>query len=184
MRRLAFVLASVALLAGCGSEGSTPENAARPAADERALAGAPAPLAALHDQASELLGGGENAYEKRVRELRGYPVVVNKWASWCGPCRAEFPYFQRLSVKYGKEIAFLGVDFNDSTSGARDFLEQEPLTYPSYIDGEGEISNAINGPQATPVTTFYDAKGGIAYTHQGAYLDQDALEKDIRRYAR
>lgn len=184
MRRLALVLASVVLLAGCSSGDSTPDSAANPEADARALEGAPAPLAAIHDQANQLLGGGKDAFEERIEQLRGYPVVVNKWGAWCGPCRAEFPYFQRLAVKHGKKIAFLGVDFNDSDSAARDLLKEDPLTYPSYKDPDGDISNAINGPQATPVTTFYDSKGGIAYTHQGAYLNQRKLEEDIRRYAR
>jgi thiol-disulfide isomerase/thioredoxin len=184
MRRLALVLASVALLAGCSSGDSTPDSAADPAADARALEGAPAPLAAVHDQANGLLPGGKDAFEKRIRELRGYPVVVNKWGAWCGPCRGELPYFQRLGVKHGKEIAFLGVDFDDSNAAARKLLKQLPLTYPSYVDPDGDISNEINGPQATPVTTFYDSKGGIAYTHQGTYLSQRKLEEDIRRYAR
>ncbi|MET0971887.1 MAG: TlpA disulfide reductase family protein, partial [Thermoleophilaceae bacterium] len=182
--RLALVLASVALLAGCGSGDSTPDSAADPAADMRALAGAPAPLAALHRQANELLPGGKDAYDKRIAQLRGHPIVVNKWGAWCGPCRAEFPYFQRLGVKYGKRIAFVGVDFDDSNAAARKLLKKLPLTYPSYIDADGDIANAINGPQATPVTTFYDAEGGIAYTHQGTYLSQRKLEEDIRRYAR
>ncbi|HEY6780354.1 MAG TPA: TlpA disulfide reductase family protein, partial [Thermoleophilaceae bacterium] len=114
MRRLALPLALAALLAGCSSSDSTPQSAARPAADTRALAGAPAPLAQLHDQANDLLDGGVDAYGARLRELRGYPIVVNKWGSWCGPCRAELPYFQRQSVAQGKRIAFLGVDAVDS----------------------------------------------------------------------
>src|SRR5687768_1511993 len=58
------------------------------------LEGAPAPLAALHAQPAELVEGD---FEDRLAELKGYPVVVNKWGSWCGPCRAEFPIFQRVS---------------------------------------------------------------------------------------
>jgi cytochrome c biogenesis protein CcmG, thiol:disulfide interchange protein DsbE len=184
MRRIAPALALLVLLAGCGSGDSTPKSAARPAADMRALAGAPAPLAALHEQANVLLDGGTDAFDARLRELRGYPIVVNKWASWCGPCRGEFPYFQRQGVEHGKRIAFVGVDAADNDGDARDFLAEEPLTFPSYKDPDQAISAQINGPQATPVTTFYDAKGNLVYTHQGAYLSEEKLAQDIRRYAR
>jgi cytochrome c biogenesis protein CcmG/thiol:disulfide interchange protein DsbE len=184
MSRLAPVLALIVLFAGCGSGDSTPESAARPAADMRALAGAPAPLAGLHRQANELLDGGTTAFDERLKELRGYPVVVNKWASWCGPCRSEFPYFQRLAVKHGKAIAFVGVDAADNDGDAREFLAQEPLTFPSYKDPDSQISSKLNGVQATPVTAFFNAKGDLVYTHQGAYLNQEKLAQDIRRYAR
>lgn len=184
MRRVAPLLVSIVLLAGCSSADSTPQSAARPAADMHALAGAPAPLAALHKQRNKLLDGGTSAFKARLKALRGYPVVVNKWASWCGPCRGEFPYFQRLAVKNGKQIAFVGVDAADNDGDARTFLDKVPLTFPSYKDPDEKISAMINGPQATPVTAFYNAKGDLMYSHQGAYLNQRKLAQDIRRYAR
>ena len=92
----------------------------------KALAGAPAPLAALHRQGNDLLGGGRAAYEKRIESLRGYPIVVNVWASWCGPCRFEFPALQRMPAKYGKRVAFLGIDLEDSDDAARTFLDSPP----------------------------------------------------------
>ena len=79
------------------------------AAKER-LAGAPTPLAALHAESSELLPGGEKAFRARLRELRGHPVVVNKWASWCGPCRHEYPFFEDVSTAMGKTVAFVGLN--------------------------------------------------------------------------
>ena len=63
-------------------------------------------------------------------ELRGHPVVVNKWGSWCGPCREEFPYFQRQALERGKRIAFLGVDGDDNDDGARELLDEFPVSYP------------------------------------------------------
>ena len=148
------------------------------------LKGAPAPLAALHEQSSQLLGGGKDAFAKRLRELRGYPVVVNKWGSWCAPCRAEFPALQRQSVKQGKRVAFLGVDGQDNDANARKFLKQYPVAYPSYVDGDLSIARSFGAVQGFPSTVFYDRKGKVAYIKQGSYPDEAALARDIRRYAR
>jgi thiol-disulfide isomerase/thioredoxin len=111
-------------------------------------------------------------------------VVVNKWGSWCGPCRDELPYFQRLAVEHGKRIAFLGVDVQESKDQGRGLLEDFPVSYPSYWDPRLTISAVFNGVAGTPATAFYDSKGELAYLKQGAYLSEDDLAEDIRRYAR
>ncbi len=167
-------------------QGGPPKPTPGPSlSDARArLAGAPAPLAALHAQSSRLLGGGDAAFAARLKALRGYPVVVNKWGSWCGPCRAEFPTFQRASARYGKRIAFLGVDGEDHAPAARRFLRQFPVTYPSYVDSDLAIARRLKAVQAFPSTVFYDSKGEMAYVKQGSYADDRALAADIRRYAR
>ena len=90
----------VLALSACGS-GSGEDGGASPDY-AKALAGAPKPLAKLYEQPNQLLPGGADAYEQRLADLRGYPVVVNKWASWCGPCREEMPWFQRLSAQIGR----------------------------------------------------------------------------------
>jgi cytochrome c biogenesis protein CcmG/thiol:disulfide interchange protein DsbE len=148
------------------------------------LAGAPKPLAALHAQGSELLGGGAGAFKQRLAALHGYPVVVNKWGSWCGPCREEFPTFQRLSARYGKRIAFLGVDGQDNTPSARKFLKQYPVSYPSYVDDHLAIAKVLQAVQAFPSTVFYDRNGKTVYIKQGLYPDEHTLTADLRRYAR
>ena len=179
MRRPALVIACVALLWGCGSD--EPKSAAK--AGERP-ANAPPALAKLNDQANQLLEGGADAYRERLRELRGHPVVVNKWASWCGPCRAEFPFFQNQALERGARVAFVGVNGNDNDGNASDFLEKFPVPYPSYKDGDLKISAEFNAVQAFPATAFYDSKGELAYVHQGAYPSEDKLVEDIERYAR
>ena len=149
----------------------------------RALAGSPAPLAALHRQANELLPGGLDAYERRLRALAGYPVVVNVWASWCGPCRLEFPHFQQAAARYGRRVAFLGVDKQDSDDAARTFLEEAPVPYPSYTDPDAEISDAIGADLGLPDTAFYDREGELTYLKQGPYADLAELRADVERYA-
>ena len=166
-------------LVGCGAD----EPESTPVPTER-LEGAPAPLAALHDQANELLPGGVDAYEERLGGLDGYPVVVNKWASWCAPCRAEFPFFQRLGVSLGKRIGFIGVNSNDNADAAKGFLERYPVSYPSFEDGDSKIGNKLGFGQAFPVTAFYDSDGKLVYTHPGGYRKQSELAADIRRYAK
>jgi cytochrome c biogenesis protein CcmG, thiol:disulfide interchange protein DsbE len=149
-----------------------------------ALKGSPPPLAAVHAQANELLDGGPEAFRERLAELKGYPVVVNKWGSWCGPCRDEFPTFQRQALEHGKRVAFLGVDVQESKAEGRELLEELPVSYPSYWDPRLNVSAVFNGVAGTPATAFYDSKGKLAYLKQGPYLSDRDLADDIRRYAR
>lgn len=173
-------LLAAAVLGGCGSSsgevGSTHPDYAK------ALAGSPAALAALHKQANQLLPGEKSAYEKRIAALKGYPVVVNVWASWCGPCRFEFPTMQKLSARYGKRVAFLGVNSEDSSDAAATFLREAPVPYPSYSDPHKEIFDSIGG-LGFPDTAFYDRDGKFLYVHQGAYRDDAELEADVKHYA-
>jgi cytochrome c biogenesis protein CcmG/thiol:disulfide interchange protein DsbE len=182
---VALVVVLVIGLSQADEGGSGKPKSAAPSASRAAqeLAGAPAPLAKLHAQANQLLGGGPTAYKARIAELRGYPVVVNKWASWCGPCRDEFPDFQKAALKYGKRVAFIGVDGNDNRGDARGFLKDFPVSYPSYEDPDNEIAQVFNAVQAFPTTVFYDRKGKVAYIHQGQYLRGSHLEEDVERYA-
>jgi cytochrome c biogenesis protein CcmG/thiol:disulfide interchange protein DsbE len=181
MRRLAAAMLGALALAGCGSS-SDPKPV--PPIPESKLDGAPAPLADLHRQRNTLLTGGTDGFKAQLRKLRGYPVVVNAWGAWCTPCRAEFPHLRSTGIKLAKTVAFLGVDVNDSESGARDFLKQQPVTYPSYIDGEGKIAALFHVSQGLPATAFYRKSGRFSYLHVGPYSSQARLEQDIERYAR
>ncbi len=183
LRITVLALALIALAGGgCGSSGGG-DLGGKPPDYERVLAGSPPPLAALHEQANELLPGGIEAYEERIAALKGYPVVANVWASWCGPCRYEFPTLQKLSARYGKRVAFIGVNSEDDAGAAKTFLEEEPVPYPSYTDSDKKVLDSLGGRGGLPDTAFYDREGELVYLKQGPYTEDAELEADVRRYA-
>jgi cytochrome c biogenesis protein CcmG, thiol:disulfide interchange protein DsbE len=179
-------LVCVALTAGCAGCGSSNPKSSAPSTEEirTAFAGSPPALARLHGQANQLLGGKKSDFDGRMAELRGHPVVVNKWAAWCAPCRGEFPVFQQVGTKLGKRVAFVGLDGQDNDDSARKFLKQFPVTYPSYRDPDLKISSAIQAGIAFPTTIFFDRNGKLVYAHPGPYDKQSDLIADVRRYAR
>jgi len=162
---------------------SPPPSTAAPsaAASARALAGSPPALAALHRQAARLLGG-DTALTRRLKALRGYPIVLNAWASWCGPCRAEFPLLASAALRYGTRVAFVGVNTADtSTADARAFLASHPVSYPSYRSAFGEIGG-VAGVFGLPTTIFIDRAGHAVDINPGIYDDQGSLDGDIQHY--
>jgi cytochrome c biogenesis protein CcmG, thiol:disulfide interchange protein DsbE len=178
---LSALLIAAAALAGCGSSGggsggTHPDYA-------RALKGAPAPLAALYKRGNELLPGGTEAFEEQLADLHGYPVVANVWASWCGPCQFEFPTLQKLSARYGKHVAFVGINSEDSEAAAKTFLREEPVPYPSYTDSDREIARSLGADVGFPDTAFFDRQGKLVYLKQGPYAHDSELEEDVRHYA-
>jgi cytochrome c biogenesis protein CcmG/thiol:disulfide interchange protein DsbE len=178
---LVCAIALVVIAGGCGSD--DPRSAATQADFERALAGAPAPLARLYRRPAALVGGGTEAFRRQLADLRGYPVVVNKWASWCGPCRHEFPFFQRQAIKRGKQVAFLAVNSEDAREPAERFLKEIPVPYPSFIDPDSDIARLLGLERNFPITTFYDRRGEQIYTKPGGYASEAALADDVREYA-
>lgn len=167
----AAALALAAGTAGCGSDSSEPAAPAQGAAS-------------LDAQAGRLLGGGTAAFNAQLARLKGTPVVVNQWASWCGPCRFEFPFFRTAAEKYQGRVAFLGVNSQDSSDAARAFLKRNPVPYPSFEDQSTAIARTFKGGRAWPTTAFYDASGRLVNVHPGGYATAAKLDEDIRAYAK
>ena len=173
LRALALALAFAASAAGvgCGSANQAPSAPAQS-------------LAGLSGQAGQVLGGGTGAFQRQLAALRGTPVVVNQWASWCGPCRFEFPFFQSLARAYRGRVAFLGVDSQDSRGDARKFLRQFPVPYPTFFDPDVAVARTFRGGAAWPTTAFYGPTGKLVYTHPGAFATRAKLDEAIRQYLR
>lgn len=191
-RRLSAILAGLAVIAlvavgltqlpGSSSQ-QAGEEPLTPVQQRALLSGSPPRLAALHSEGGMLLGGGAGALHARLAALRGHPVVINKWASWCVPCRAEFGAFQHVAAEYGRRVAFLGLDSGDSARGdALAFLRAHPVSYPSYYDPSGAIGERVTDSSFTPVTVFIPVHGE-PYTRQGQYPSAAKLRQDVQRYA-
>ncbi len=150
---------------------------------EAARDGAPAPLRALYADGDQLRHLQGDEFVATVVRLRGYPIVINKWASWCGPCRKEFPMLRRLAAKYGDRVAFLGLNAGDARRSARAFLQTNPTLYPHVIDPDEQISRALRADAVFPSTIFMDRDGDIVTVRRGPFATQAELDQAIRRFA-
>lgn len=132
----------------------------------------PAPDFTLHD-----IDGNTT----KLSDYQGKPVILNFWASWCGPCKMEMPDFQRMYEQYGEEINFLLVNMTDgireTVDKASKHVADEGYTFPVFYDVEQEAAYTY-GVTAMPTTYFIDAEGNFVAYGQGA-LDADTLQKGI-----
>lgn len=176
-RALASGVVAVALLAACshpsssGSTGATGPVLPSP----EAVNATQTPLLPTSRFALPQLDGGE--FQKLLGQLRGTPVIVNIWASWCGPCTAEAPGLAQLAKHYGDRVQFLGVDIEDQTAPARAFIKKYGWTYPSVADPKGEIKRGY-GFLGQPDTLVYDAGGRHVWTGAGVVETAD-LQSEI-----
>ncbi|MEO5575248.1 MAG: TlpA disulfide reductase family protein [Gaiellaceae bacterium] len=119
--------------------------------------------------------------ELSLRSLRGRPVVLNFWASWCGPCKDEAPVLEAAAKRWrGQDVAFVGVDVKDFRGDARDFLARYGVTYPNVYDGKGSTVGRY-GVRRFPETYFVNADGKVVYRIAGAVQDAEEIDEAIRR---
>jgi cytochrome c biogenesis protein CcmG/thiol:disulfide interchange protein DsbE len=112
-----------------------------------------------------------------LAELRGYPLVLNFWASWCVPCREEAPAFRAMAQRYAGRVAFLGMDIQDLKGSARRFLGRYRVNYVSVRDGSDSIYTAY-GLTGVPETFFLDRRGR-AVSHSVGAVSQQELEQGV-----
>lgn len=149
---MAVVLAVVATASACGDGGGGPA---------RAEVGERAPTFSGYDLDGERV---------ELADFRGRVVLVNFWASWCAPCRAEFP---RLRAVHGERAAVLGVLYDDRSEPARAFVQEHGATWPTVVDPQGEIAQAYGVGPGIPVTWVIDAEGVARARHHGELTDAD-----------
>ncbi len=171
----------IGLAIASGGSGSGPASGPPPPKLSRAqLTALPRQLEANVKQGNQVIGG---SVQDKLAALRGVPVVVNQWASWCPNCKAEFPFFQRLSRQFQGKVAFLGLDSQDSRGDAEDFLKRYPVNYPSIFDQSAAQAASIGGGQGWPTTIYFDKLGQRTLVHPGGYTTLATLRADIERYA-
>ena len=116
-----------------------------------------------------------------LASLRGKAVVLNFWASWCGPCKDETPLLQRAWQRWeGKDVVFVGVDVKDFRGDARSFTRRYGVTYPNVYDGKGSLVGRY-GVTGFPETYFIDAAGKVRYRIAGPVEDESDLDDGIER---
>jgi len=125
---------------------------------------------------------GENL---RLSEFRGEVVMINFWASWCGPCRQEMPLLDELYSQY-KPMGFtiLGVNVEEDSSKAKQMLDESPVNFPVLFDNQSEVSKLYN-VVAMPSTVLVDRDGNIRYLHQGYKPGfEEAYQQQVRALIR
>lgn len=192
----AMATAAVLAVAGCGPQSSqsagqpvTPSTTANPeelpAEGTVEKAGVPCPESDLGAQPIReglpasvfpCLGPGPDV---NLAGLRGTPVVLNVWASWCPPCRAEMPYLTELAGAAGDALIVLGVDIQDSLAAGTAYANEVGLASVFDESGKTRVTLGWTGP---PVTYLVRADGTIAHTQYGAFPDAESLRDAVSTY--
>ncbi len=190
---LALVLALALLTSGCSSDSDLYSPPTSPPTDEPSINLAqakqtaqieacptsgdqPAVKGGLPDLTLPCLGGGRSV---RLAGLRGKPMVVNVWAQWCGPCRAEAPHLADVAEEAGDKLTMVGIDYDDPQPGyAIEFAQLAGWHFPQLVDRDRSLAESIPF-QGPPQTFLVDAEGKIVYHQSGQLASDDQLRNLI-----
>lgn len=160
------------MLVSCTGGGQPAPSPSIPALD-------PAHLTGGLRYADGLPSATPDSFKQLLAGMKGMPVVVNIWASWCAPCKAEMPFLNQVATRYSTQIQFLGVDIGDSLTSARRFISQHHIRYPSVFDPTKEIKASL-GFTGQPDTVIYTSGGAVLASCPGPII-QAAFLTDIQQ---
>ena len=117
---------------------------------------------------------GENL---SLNEFEGNIIMLNFWATWCGPCKAEMPHFQDVyNDRSNQGLVLLSIDIGENVSTVKTFVDNEGLTFPVLLDSQAKVAEQYCLPQALPQTLFIDKEGIIRARKIGAFRDKSEIE--------
>jgi len=158
-----------------GNLTGSPNTAEEDAAADAKVAGKAAPL---HFTLKDM-----NGVDVKLASFKGKPIVVNFWATWCGPCRAEIPALVELNTQYsaeGKDVVILGISVDDPIEKLKPYATQMKMNYPVLVgNGRDDVQDAFGPLWGIPVTVFIDRDGRIAKKHSGI-ASKEQFEQEIK----
>jgi cytochrome c biogenesis protein CcmG/thiol:disulfide interchange protein DsbE len=172
-----LVLAAIAVVATIQADSNESPGSNRPPGRATTKGIAPRGSAAPDFDLPRLRGPGR----VKLADLKGRPVMVNFWASWCIPCRKEFPLFRKAQAKYRKDgLQIVGITFKDLTGDARAFAKQQHANWDLVVGGDGDPVGRAYGVRALPQTFFIDRNGVISARYFGA-PSGDRFDAEVRK---
>ena len=121
---------------------------------------------------------GLNGSARKLSYFKGKPLIINVWASWCGPCRAEMGSLERLAQRYnGKEFNVIGISTDDYRDKATAFIRQTGITFANFLDSKLLLEHML-GANTIPLTIFVDENGRVLEKVRGAYVWDDPQNID------
>lgn len=189
---IAMAAVAIAILIVMLAPGAEDSTAPPAAASKGRLTGSP--NSAEEDAATDAKAAGKaaplnftlkdmNGVDVKLAAFKGKPIVMNFWATWCGPCRAEIPSLVELQKQYseeGKDVVILGVSVDDPVEKLKPYAAQMKMNYPVLVgNGRDDVQDAFGPLWGIPVTVFIDREGRIAKKHSGI-ASKEQFEQEIK----